>query len=60
MCLNKGLLYKEFENSIPLFYSKWQSVRQDIIDLKTNKPRTVSKCVETTQQIQPRDLIFDL
>lgn len=59
-CLNKGLHYKEFDNSIPLFYSKWQSVRQDIVDLKNKKPRTVTKCVKTTLQIQPRDLILDL
>lgn len=60
MCLNKGLHYKEFDNSIQLFYSKWQSVRQDIVDLKTQKPRTVTKCVKSSLQILPRDLILDL
>ena len=59
-CLNKNLHYKEFDNSIPLCYSKWQSVRQDIVDLKTQKPRTVTKCVKSSLQIVPRDLILDL
>lgn len=59
-CLHKSLHYKEFDNSIPLFYSKWQSVRKDIVDLKTQKPRTVTKCVKSSLQILPRDLILDL
>ncbi|CAH0402137.1 unnamed protein product [Chilo suppressalis] len=60
MCLNKSLHYKEFDDSIPLTYSKWESVRQDIIDPKTKKTRTVTKCVKSILQIKPRDLIMDL
>lgn len=34
---NKGLYYKEFNNSKQLLYQKWESKRQDTIDPKKLK-----------------------
>ncbi|CAH1099094.1 unnamed protein product [Psylliodes chrysocephalus] len=59
-CKHKGIDYKEFDNSNPLNYQKWQSVRQDYVDPKTKKTKTVTKCVKSTLKINPRDLILDL
>ncbi|CAH0717729.1 unnamed protein product, partial [Brenthis ino] len=59
-CKNKTLCYKEFDNSFPLLYKKWQSVPQDYVDVKTKKTRKIMKCVKSTIEIYPRDLILQL
>uniref|UniRef100_A0A6P7H0A5 Uncharacterized protein LOC114344525 n=1 Tax=Diabrotica virgifera virgifera TaxID=50390 RepID=A0A6P7H0A5_DIAVI len=59
-CKNKGLKYKEFDNSIQIVYRKWESVSTNITDPKTHKAKKVTKYLKKSLQIYPRDLVMQL
>lgn len=59
-CKNKGLEYKEFDNSNQIVCRKWVSNATNITDPKTHKIRKVTKYVKEVIQIYPRDLIMQL
>lgn len=59
-CLHKNPTYKEFDNRNVIKYKMWISERQQIQDLKTKKPRLVTKCLKKTFEVHPTQLITQL
>ncbi|CAH1959175.1 unnamed protein product [Acanthoscelides obtectus] len=60
LCKNRLPKYKEFNDKRIIKYKMWVQERQEIIDLKTKKPKIVTKHLKMVYNGHPRQIISQL